>query len=139
MSFSHNSSISSRTQIGTPSVRWENDLIINMIELHQTQECLWNPSDKRFNCRRSKDIAWRNIAEILEIDVLEVKRKMKNVIGQYFREKKKYDSLKKSLGDEQLPPKWFAYSFLNYLIHKNDYTNNTDGVIDETDETKVRL
>ncbi|KMQ87791.1 isoform a [Lasius niger] len=68
-------------------VKWDNELIIKLIEEHRKYKCLWAPSNKMYKCR--KEDAWGEISKAVGTDMAETKRKMKNLISQFYRERKK--------------------------------------------------
>lgn len=113
---------------------WTNDKIILLIELYKEKECIWNPKNSDHKCRNSVHDAWTDIGKKLDTSVLELKRKIKNLVSQFHREHKKYCEAKKSGAGAQRITKWFAYKYL-FLKDKNQVRHCTEGGI----EKEVRL
>jgi hypothetical protein len=99
--------------------KWSNDLSIQLIESYKTFECLWNPTHMKYKCRNEKHDAWAKLCETTGTDEAEVKRKMKNLIVQFYRERKKYHVLKKSGAGASFVSKWFAYNYMIFFADKN--------------------
>ncbi|KAG5876176.1 hypothetical protein JTB14_017885 [Gonioctena quinquepunctata] len=89
-------------------IRWDYASLTILIEEYRKRRCLWMQSDDKFKCRNSKDDAWLEISRLLGADVLETKRKMRNLMSQFYREQRR-------AGGEVFVSKWFAYNKLLFL------------------------
>ena len=98
--------------------KWTNDLIILLIETYRNLECLWNAKDAKYKCRNTKHDAWSKLSDVTGANEVEVKRKIKNWVGQFFSERKKYQSYKKSRAGAIFVSKWFPYNYkiLSFLF-----------------------
>lgn len=114
------------------SVIWNNELSVKVIELYRACECLWAPYNTTYKCRNAKAEAWKKIAESVGLESTEVKRKMKNLIAQFYRERRR-SSFKKCGAGTVYISKWFAYNYLLFLCDKNKIRKCTEGCINETE------
>lgn len=114
--------------------KWTTENIICLIELYGNAECLWNPRDKKYKDRYHKQDLWveicNGIGEGVSVD--EVKRKIKNLVAQFYREKRKYRTYQKSGAAASFVSKWFAYKHLQFLSDKNVVRRCTEKGIDYT-------
>lgn len=120
-----------------PGFKWTNDLLIILIETYRNLECLWNPKSQKYKCRNTKHDAWSKLCDVTGADEAEVKRKIKNLVGQFFRERKKYRSYKKSGAGAFFVSKWFAYNNMLFLADKNKVRRCTEEGLN--DKTEVSL
>lgn len=65
---------------------WNNDLILQLIEEYKKYECLCVFSNKNY---KFKEGGWKEISNILDVNVIEIKCKTKNLMNQFYRERKK--------------------------------------------------
>lgn len=100
-------------------VIWDNDLIIKLIEQYKKYECLWIPSNKHYKCKNIREGAWEKISSVIKADIVQVKRKMKNLSAQFYRERRKKRSMKKLGGEGVFISKWFAYNPILHLRNRN--------------------
>lgn len=107
--------------------RWTNDKTILLLEIYKDAECLWNPKNADHKCANKRYDALKNIAEAVECDVQEVKRKIKNLTGQFYRERMKYRKYKKSGATSVFVSKWFAYNYMLFLKDKNKVHSCMEG------------
>lgn len=114
------------------SFNWTTDNLINLIELYRNAECLWNPQNKNHKDRYKKHDLWVEISKAMGVSVDEVKRKIKNLVAQYYREKKKYRTYQKSGAGAYYVSKWFAYKYLEFLSDKNEVRHCSEAGIDIT-------
>lgn len=113
--------------------KWDSEKIMTLIEEYRKYECLWLPSDKKYKCRNSKEDAWEEIGKVIEADVAEIKRKMKNLIAQFYRERKKRAAMKKSGAGAHFVSKWFAYNALLFLRDKNKVRKYRERGVDKNE------
>lgn len=120
-------------------MKWNNDEIIQLVEEYKKYECLWVPANSNYNCRNSKEDAWREISQVLKGDVTDIKRKMKNLIAQFYRERKKISSMKKSGSGAVLISKWFAYNSMLFLRDKNKIRKCREGGLNADEVSELRM
>ncbi|KAK4884642.1 hypothetical protein RN001_000913 [Aquatica leii] len=113
---------------------WTTENSINLIELYRNAKCLWNPRDGIYKDRYRKQDIWVEISNAMGAGVDEVKRKIKNLVAQYYREKKKYRAYKKSGAGAYFISKWFAYKYLEFLSDKNLVRHCSEKGIADTNE-----
>ncbi|GFG31569.1 hypothetical protein Cfor_01507, partial [Coptotermes formosanus] len=114
------------------SFKWTNDISITLIELYREFECLWNPLDSKYKCRNEKHGAWVRLSDATGADISEVKRKIKNLVAQFYRERRKYRQLNKSGAGATFISKWFAYKYLEFLADKNRVRQCTEKGFNDT-------
>lgn len=98
---------------------WTQDKIILLLEMYKKAECLWNPKNENHKCGNKRHDALKEISLVVEFDESEVKRKIKNLTGQFYRERMKYRTYKKSGAGSHFISKWFAYKYMLFLKDKN--------------------
>lgn len=110
-------------------MEWSDDNVIELIGEYESHPVLWNPRHNHYKLNNKKLKAWREIAEILNADVGELKRKMASLLASYRRERQKI--IKRCYGtsnsDNTGESTWFAYkalSFLNEVYRPKTITNS---------------
>nr|CAI5862376.1 unnamed protein product [Callosobruchus analis] len=101
-----------------PSTAWTNELVVELIHNYKLHECLWNAKHIKCKCRNTKHDAWVTLAGKIGKNVAEVKRKVKNILTQFARERRRR-TMKKSGAAAYFKSKWFAYESLLFLSDKN--------------------
>lgn len=69
------------------TMNWDQQQSLMLIAELQKHEILWNPKDKAFFNSQRKEEAWKKLAETLNAEVGEVKRKVDSLRGSYRRER----------------------------------------------------
>nr|CAH7769819.1 unnamed protein product [Callosobruchus chinensis] len=106
-----------------PSTAWTNELVVELIDNYKLHECLWNAKHIKYKCRNTKLDAWVTLAEKTGKNVAEVKRKVKNIVAQFARERRRRRTMKKSGAAAYFKSKWFAYESLLFPADKNEVCN----------------
>ncbi|XP_072399259.1 uncharacterized protein [Diabrotica undecimpunctata] len=100
------------------AVVWTNELTETLIHLYHSQTVLWDSTDENYKNKNKKKDSWKSISNFMGLHELELRRKIKNLTSQFFREKKKLkDDTKSGACDT---PRWFAYQWLLFLTDKNE-------------------
>lgn len=68
-------------------MNWDQQQSLTLIRELQKFDLLWNPKANGFHITQKKEEAWLKLAEILNADVGEVKRKIDSLRGSFRREK----------------------------------------------------
>lgn len=97
-------------------MEWSNSISVNLINLYREHECLWNPLHDDYKSKLKKTDAWNEISEIMECEVIEVKKKMESLLSSFRRERQKQTEF--SRGDEIFEPTWFAFKHMEFLMEK---------------------
>ncbi|XP_077301541.1 uncharacterized protein LOC143922196 isoform X1 [Arctopsyche grandis] len=97
---------------------WTNDKIIRMLKLYKEAECLWDVKNDQHKCRNSVREAWKEISLAIGSNIPEVKRKVKNLCSQFYRERRKYQQIQAG-GGGRFMSKWFAYDHMMFLKDKH--------------------
>ncbi|CAH0712831.1 unnamed protein product, partial [Brenthis ino] len=100
------------------SLTWTNELTETLIDLYHKHNMLWDQNDEDYKNKIKRKEALEAISGIMGIHELELKRKIKNLTTQFFRERKKTRKECKS-GGLSGNSKWFAYQRLLFLTDTN--------------------
>uniref|UniRef100_A0A6P7GYH4 Uncharacterized protein LOC114344535 n=1 Tax=Diabrotica virgifera virgifera TaxID=50390 RepID=A0A6P7GYH4_DIAVI len=93
-----------------------------LIDLYHYHSVLWDSTDENYEDKVKKKASWKSISNFMRIHELEIRRKIKNLTSQFFREKKKIKEDTKS----GTTPKWFAYQSLLFLADKHEHRTSAD-------------
>jgi hypothetical protein len=98
-------------------VEWSKEQMLNLIEQYELRGCLWNVISKNYKNQNKKKDAWQEISFHMGADVGIIENKVKSLLAQYRRERRKVTDAKKSgSGAEDIKvPKWFAYQKFTFL------------------------
>jgi hypothetical protein len=77
-------------------VEWSKEQMLNLIEQYELRECLWNVISKDYKNQNKKKDTWQEISFNIGVDVDIVEKKMKSLLAQYRRERRKVADAKKS-------------------------------------------
>lgn len=106
---------------------WTNEIIIEFVELYQSEPALWNPKHSCYRDKSKVNYAWNRISDIMNISVQDLKHK-KNSMMATFRGhlRRKKASLQAGAGpDDVYKPVWFLYNQLeSFLGNFNEYYNS---------------
>lgn len=106
-------------------MEWTTEKTTKLIEIYQSSEVLWDPTNEGYRNKNKRLDALCNISQIMQVPREEVERKIKNLVGQFSREMKKIKQKKKThhnsadYGDAHHHSKWFAFKLLLFLKDKN--------------------
>nr|CAH7765125.1 unnamed protein product [Callosobruchus chinensis] len=92
-------------------MEWSQQIVLVLLEEYK-KEILWKPRHPLYYNTIKKEDALREIAEILNVDVQELKKKMESLKGSFRRKKSK---VKKGTGtgigrDQIYISKWLSFS-----------------------------
>jgi hypothetical protein len=98
-------------------VEWFKEQTLNLIEQYDLRECLWNVMSKDYKNQYKKKDAWQEISFPTGDDVDIIEKKVKSLLAQYRRERRKVADAKKSGSgaDDIKVPKRFAYQRFTFL------------------------
>lgn len=98
---------------------WSQEKCLFMIEAYRNSRCLWDPTFEYYKHTNRKQDAWVEIANVIECNVEEVKKKMDSLLASYRRERQKTMSAKSGSGaDCTYNSKWFAFKSMHFLMDK---------------------
>lgn len=66
---------------------WDQDKCLELLSEFHKNEILWNPNHKSYYDNVKKELAWKDISEIMSVDVEEIKKKMESLRGSFRRER----------------------------------------------------
>lgn len=98
-------------------MEWTKDQTLRLIQAFKERELLWNSANEDYKDRAKKVEAWKEIAEIFNVERSDIERKMRNLIGQFQRELKR-NPAKSENEDDPERSKWFAFRHLLFLMNK---------------------
>lgn len=98
-------------------MEWSKESVCHLIDLYHEKQILWDQTQPEYKNKFKKNDAWCEISKILNKEKLEVEKKMKNLISQFYRECKKAKS--GAGADEVINSKWFAFNSMMFLKDKN--------------------
>lgn len=99
--------------------QWSTDEISTLIDAFREHRNLWDPKDANYKNRIRKMDSYKEIAQIFDINWLEIERKIKNIISQYQRERRNYKKMKTSGAGQYFAPKWFGYNAMSFMHDRN--------------------
>ena len=73
-------------------MEWSKESVCHLIDLYHEKQILWDQTQPEYKNKFKKNDAWCEISKILNTEKLEVEKKMKNLISQFYRECKKAKS-----------------------------------------------
>lgn len=68
-------------------MEWSQQKVLVLLEVYQKREILWKPRHPSYYNSIKKEDAWREIAEILNVEVEELKKKIESLKGSFRRER----------------------------------------------------
>ena len=71
-------------------MEWTRDIIFRFIELYRAHPLLWDPRNEHHKMKNKKSDAWTEISNCLNVEKVEVMRKMETLVGQFRQEIKKF-------------------------------------------------
>lgn len=110
---------------------WNNELELKFIEYFQSEPILWDAKHRHYKDKSLNHDAWNRLAELMEIEVPELKKKKDSLFASYRKYRKMVnDSSKSGAGENEVyKPIWFAYdaidSFLSQRLTPKTTVNTT--------------
>lgn len=92
---------------------WTRTEITDLIHFYRQYECLWNTANEDYNNFETKRNAWLQISNACGKEVIDVKRKVKNLRSAYVSEKKKCEASKEQ--GVNYRPNLFYYNDMDFL------------------------
>jgi len=101
-------------------MEWPDSKSLQLIKLYREKRILWDPSDSNYKNIKKKADGWEEIATEMDMDVINVKKKIESLQGSYRRERQRQDSTHRSGAgtDDLYKSKWFPFSEMNFLNEK---------------------
>lgn len=110
-------------------MEWSNDSVLQLINAYRIRPVLWNSLDSYYKNKNKKEDAWRELADMLNTDIAEIKKKMQSLLASFRRERQKLKTISGMGAEEVYDTKWFAFKSLLFLKDKNQpvETQDTEG------------
>lgn len=99
-------------------MEWNNESALKLIGFYRERECLWDPTNCEYKNKLKRLDAWREISELLEGNVNDVKKKMESLLTSFRRERQREENKTGSGADEVYKSTWFAFSSMGFLQDK---------------------
>ncbi|CAI6371415.1 unnamed protein product [Macrosiphum euphorbiae] len=113
--------------------KWSNVNTCIFIDLYKERPYLWNPKHLQYKNKLIRFDGLTEIGNIMKISVEECEKKIKNLLSQYAREKKRNQENKKSgAGASTAKNIWFAYEQMHFLQDRNKPMHTRDTGEEET-------
>jgi len=100
------------------SDKWSKEKIIHLIELYENASCLWDSKSSDYKNKIKRKDAFIDIANKLNFEEQEVRKKIESLLTQYRREKKAL-VLKSGMSSDDVKTPWYAYKYFHFLTKKN--------------------
>lgn len=107
---------------------WLDDEVSLLIEMLEERPCLWDVFNKDYSKRDAKDVAYNEIADVLQCNVNSIKTKINGLRAQLGREMAKVNKTKSGQStDELYVSNWTHYKSLAFLqsVMKASNSKNT--------------
>ncbi|KAG8300665.1 hypothetical protein J6590_071225 [Homalodisca vitripennis] len=117
---------------------WNQDNIVMLIQLHESNKLLWNISDKEYKNKFKRKDAYAAIATELGVNAEEVKKKIDSILAQYRREKKT-NILKSGMGTSEKKKPWWGFPYLQFLSGNNSTPRETFSNLTEPNDPAVDM
>ncbi|XP_004522102.1 uncharacterized protein LOC101452402 [Ceratitis capitata] len=95
----------------TEEKHWTPALTMKLIEESEKRQCLWSREDPEYKNKTLKQIAYEEVAEIVDMPCESVKEKLRNLRINFWQVHKK----NVKMGSSAFPPKWEYYKPLLFL------------------------
>ncbi|XP_049802550.1 uncharacterized protein LOC126236924 isoform X1 [Schistocerca nitens] len=99
-------------------MEWSTETALKLIECYRERECLWDPTNCDYKNKLKRLDAWREISELLERNVNDVRKKMESLLTSFRRERQREANQTGSGSDEVYRSTWFAFSSMGFLHDK---------------------
>jgi hypothetical protein len=70
-------------------VEWSEEQMLNLTEQYELRKCSWNVTSKDYRNQNKKKDAWQEISFHIGVDVDIVEKKMKYLLVQYQKERRR--------------------------------------------------
>lgn len=109
-------------------VEWSRQQIVDLIDMYETEDCLWNVRSRDYKNSLKKHDALLKIANAFARNKECVEKKLRSLVVAYRREKRKIVSSKTSGSgaDAAYHSTWFAYPLLQFLDDIQEPKETTD-------------
>lgn len=95
---------------------WTNKEVLSLIEAFKERSCLWDKIHEDYKLVSKKNNAWLELANMYEIEVYELKKKMSSLLSSLRRERQKQENLKPD--GRNYRSSWFAFNSLYFVPRK---------------------
>jgi Alcohol dehydrogenase transcription factor Myb/SANT-like. len=113
---------------------WTAEYVVSLIRAYESYPELWNMQCAGYKSTNKKTRAWNEISNYFQLPVIDLKRKMANLLSSYRRERVKVDSKKKE--NLHYEPQLYFYrhfEFMNQIYQPKAFKLEVGGDIIKPD------
>ncbi|KAL1459546.1 hypothetical protein WDU94_011516 [Cyamophila willieti] len=96
---------------------WNAASVVSLIRAYESYSCLWNTQSTGYKRANLKARAWQEISDYLQLPVLDIKRKMSNLLTSYRRERVRVESKR----NEKVPYESQLYFYRHFAFMDRVY------------------
>lgn len=100
------------------AMEWTDDKVLVLIEEYKSRPGLWEPNHPHYKYANRKNEYWRSLANAVQTNVAEVKKKLNSLLASFRRERAKVKKTSGKSSKEVFQSNWFAYNSMAFLLHK---------------------
>ncbi|XP_017772863.1 PREDICTED: uncharacterized protein LOC108559975 isoform X2 [Nicrophorus vespilloides] len=122
--------------------KWSDEKTIGFVQAYKSFPCLWNFGSEMYKDRDAKESSYNALSEQFELNVQEIKYKIKNLRSTYFQEMKKIKHSRKSNKEYSSKLIWFnEMSFLQKTARsamtRNEMVFPSNGLLWGTEQKRL--
>uniref|UniRef100_A0A8D8Q166 MADF domain-containing protein n=1 Tax=Cacopsylla melanoneura TaxID=428564 RepID=A0A8D8Q166_9HEMI len=111
------SQVEERKSLNAANFVWNATHVVSLIRAYESYPCLWNTQYTEYKRVSVKASAWMEISDYFQLPVLDIKRKMSNLINSYRRERVRVESKK----NEKVPYESQLYFYRHFAFMDRVY------------------
>lgn len=100
------------------AMEWTDDKVLVLIEEYKSRPGLWEPNHPHYKYANRKNEYWRSLANAVQTNVAEVKKKLNSLLASFRRERAKVKKASGKSSKEVFQSNWFAYNSMAFLLDK---------------------
>lgn len=100
------------------AMEWTDEKVLVLIEEYKSRPGLWEPNHPHYKYVNRKNDYWRSLANAVQTNVAEVKRKVNSLLASFRRERAKVKKTSGKSSKQVFESNWFAYSSMVFLLDK---------------------
>lgn len=100
------------------AMEWTDEKVLVLIEEYKSRPGLWEPNHPHYKYANRKNEYWRSLANAVQTNVAEVKKKLNSLLASFRRERAKVKKTSGKSSKEVFKSNWFAYNSMAFLLHK---------------------
>lgn len=97
---------------------WTDEKVLVLIEEYKARPVLWDRNSVDYKLLNKKCDSWRSLADVMDTDVAEVKKKINSLLASLRRERSREKQKSGMATNEVYKSTWFAYNPMAFLLDK---------------------